>query len=823
MSIIRFFSLSLLLLLSIGSGMARTEKTVNGAERQIGGQNVRIEFYSPSIVRVTKTIINGPKAKKSYSVIMRPEAVKDLKESKAGAEVTLSSPCIRVTLNTSNGKITFADKKNERLLTDTTTTFDKRTDKANEGQYKIRQTWLLEKDEAIYGLGQLRDTHMNQRGRHVEIWNHNTYISIPYFTSEKGYGVYWDNAGKSYFDDNEAGTSFTSETGTAADYYFIYKDGTQDGVIAGIRTLTGKATMFPLWTMGFWQSRERYKTSDELAGVLDKYRELKIPVDAMVQDWQYWGCDSNWNAMRFQNPYYINKVGDPAWAKYLPKDLKNKKPQGEPRLKTPEEMVNYVHRNDAHLMITIWPDFGPWTEQYKELKAIHALLPFDTWPRNAGALVYDVFNPKAREIYWKHLQYLYNMGFDAWWTDSTEPDHFEKAGDENYLTYDGSWLSVKNAFSLVHNRSIYEHQRAMKGNDKRSVQMTRSGAFGLQHYGTFSWSGDIMATWDEMKKQVPSGLNYILCGIPMWNTDISGFFYGDYKNDPKNVAVQELKVRWMEWGTFMPLMRTHCSSPMLSEIYEMGHQGDWAYDAIVGAIKLRYRLLPYTYSNLGDCVQHDGSMMRPLVMDFANDQKASRLNDEYLFGRNLLVKPITDPMFTWKDSKRNGHLIYPDVKQAAAPVKVYLPKGTKWYDFWDNTVYEGGEDIQRPCSIDIMPVFVKAGTIMPFGPDVQYSNEKPWDSLEIRVYPGENGNYTLYEDEGDNYDYEKGQFSEITFSWDDKAHRLTISPRRGSFKGMLKDRTFNIVLVDKNSGNGRESMKVTTSVRYNGKKLTVAL
>ena len=246
MSIIRFFSLSLLLLLSIGSGMAKTEKAVNGAERQIGGLNVRIEFYSPSIVRVTKPVVNGPEAKKSYSVIMQPETLKDVKESKAGDEVTLSSPCIRVTLNTNNGKITFAAKKNERLLTDTTTTFDKRTDKANEGQYKIRQTWLLDKDEAIYGLGQLRDTHMNQRGRHVEIWNHNTYTSIPYFTSEKGYGVYWDNAGKSYFDDNEAGTSFTSETGTAADYYFIYKDGTQDGVIAGIRTLTGKATMFPL-------------------------------------------------------------------------------------------------------------------------------------------------------------------------------------------------------------------------------------------------------------------------------------------------------------------------------------------------------------------------------------------------------------------------------------------------------------------------------------------------------------------------------------------------------------------------------------------------
>ena len=628
-------------------------------------------------------------------------------------------------------------------------------------------------------------------------------------------GQYWGN--------QPSCTSFTSEVGTCADYYFMYKDGTQDGVIASIRELTGQATMFPKWAMGFWQCRERYKTSDELAGVLDKYRELKIPTDAIVQDWQYWGCDSNWNAMKFQNPYYINKVGDPAYAKYLPTDMKQMKAQGEPRLKSPEEMVKYVHKNDAHLMISIWASFGPWTEQYRELKKMNALLPFETWPKNSGVMPYDVFNPKARNLYWKYLTHLYQMGFDAWWTDSTEPDHFEKPGDENYQTFDGSWLGVKNAFPLLHNKSIYEHQRAMKGNTKRSLQMTRSGSLGIQHYGTICWSGDVLASWNEMKNQIPSGLNFSLCGIPFWNTDLGGFFYWEFEQNPKNPALQELQTRWMQWGTFMPLMRNHCSSPMVSELYEFGKQGDWAYDAMIKAIKLRYRLLPYIYSTAGDCVQNSGSMMRALVMDYAADKKASRLNDEYLFGRNILVKPVTDPLYTWKDKEKKGHTICPDVRKAAAPVNVYLPKGNKWYDFWSNTQYEGGQDIQRLCPIDIMPVFIKAGTILPFGPEVQYSSEKPWDELEIRVYPGADGKFTLYEDEGDNYNYEKGKFSEIQFVWNEADRTLNIAPRKGSYKGMLQHRRFHIVLVDANSGAGDQPMQASKSVEYDGKAVKIQM
>lgn len=652
----------------------KTRTLSNAVKLKLDNQDVSIEFYSPSIVRVVKAAKGSSVKKKSYSVIMTPEVFENFKTTNTVDGISLASDRITVNVNSTTGEITFANSKGETLLKDTRTMLTPRTDDANKGKYKVAQTFILDKDEAVYGLGQLRDTYMNQRGRKVELWNNNTHIYIPYFTSEKGYGLYWDNAGKSYYEDNEQGTTMTSEVGTCADYYFMYDDGSQDGVISAIRTLTGQATMFPLWTMGYWQCRERYKTSDELAGVVDKFRELQIPLDGIVQDWQYWGCDSNWNAMKFQNPYYINKVNDPAWTKYMPEDLKKLKAQSEPRLKSPAEMVKYGHNNNAHLMISIWANFGPWTEPFKELKKINALYPFDTWPRKSGTMPYDVFNPKARDIYWKYLTNLYNMGMDAWWTDSSEPDHFEKAGDENYQTYDGSWLSVKNAFPLVHNKGIYEHQRAMKNNNKRSFQMTRSASFGIQHYGTHSWSGDIQCSWDEMKNQVPSGLNFSLCGIPFWNTDLGGFFYWDYRNDPKNPALQEIHTRWLQWGTFMPLMRNHSSSPMQSEIYKFGNKGEWCYDAMVDAIKLRYRLLPYIYSMAGDCVQRSGTMMRALVMDFKNDHKATRLNDEYMFGRNLLVKPVTDPLYTWRDNKKNGHTIYPDIKQAAAPVKVYLPR-----------------------------------------------------------------------------------------------------------------------------------------------------
>ncbi|MDE6335865.1 MAG: DUF4968 domain-containing protein, partial [Muribaculaceae bacterium] len=665
------------------------------------GWTTEVTFYTPSVVRVSKYPSQDVFSKKSYSVIMTPEKVDvDVKVGKEGNTVKSSAMGVIIS---DDGKLSFTDPQGNVLLSEAEWSFSPCANKVDEGKYKVAQSYNLQPEEAIFGLGQRQCPVLNQRGEDVRIWTGNTNITIPYITSEKGYGLYWDNAGDSGFTDKNDVATFSSEVAPGVDYYFIYKDGTQDGVIAGIRTLTGEATMFPIQTLGHWQCRERYKSSDELCDVLDRYRELEIPLDGMVQDWQYWGCDSNWNAMKFVNPHYINKMGDAKWMRYLPNDEDPNAQYPEPRIKSPEEMVSYVHDNNSHLMISIWANFGPWTDQYREMEKIGALLPFETWPRDRGVRPYDPFNPKARDIYWKYLSHLHNMGIDAWWTDSTEPDHFEQPGDADYMTYDGSWRSVKNAFALMTNKGIYEHQRKVKGNNRRSVQMTRCGTFGLQHYGAFSWSGDVVSNWSVMKNQIPSGLNYVICGIPYWNTDIGGFFGWDYGNDPRNPAMQELQVRWMQWGTFMPMMRNHCSSPMVSELYNFGNPGDWAFDAQKEAIELRYRLLPYIYSLAGDVAHHSGTMMRPLVMDFAPDKKAIRLNDQYMFGKAFLVKPVTDPLYTYLDSDKKGHTIYPDVKAGAAPVNVYLPEGGKWYDFWSNEIHEGGKDVKFIAPINRMP------------------------------------------------------------------------------------------------------------------------
>lgn len=807
----------LFLALWCGTGVASATATDEPADTAATKAKVQLTFYAPGIVRVMKfpTNLQAAPAKESFTVIAKPGKVEVNTRHESCVSVYETS-ALTVRHDRERGTILFLSPTGDTLLTEQAAAHLKPlTEGADKGRMEVAQTWRVGDGEPLFGLGQRKDGDLNVRGKHVKLWNVNTYTPLPFITSPKGWGVFWDNMGRSYFDDDpSAGTSFRSEVADMVDYYFLYRDGTTDGVIASIRQLTGSATMFPLWAMGYWQCRERYKTSDQLAGVLDRYRSLQIPLDAIVQDWQYWGCDSNWNAMRFMNPYYINKVGDEAWARYLPADMRDLPSQGEPRLKSPDEMVKYVHKNNAHLMISIWASFGPWTEQYARLKQIGALLPFDTWPNNSGTLPYDPFSSQARDIYWSYLSRLYEMGMDAWWTDSTEPDHWEKPGDDAYKTAAGTWRSVKNAFALVHNRGIYQHQRAMKGNRKRSLQMTRSGQIGIQHYGTFSWSGDIVSSWDEMRRQVSSGLDYVICGIPFWNTDIGGFFGWDYRNDPHNPAMQELQVRWMQWGTFLPLMRNHCSSPMVSEIYEFGNPGEWAFDCQAEAIRLRYRLLPYIYSTQGDVVLRDGSMMRPLVMDFADDEKALALNDEYMFGRALLVKPVTEPLYTWRDEKGGGHQTYPDLSQAAAAVSVYLPAGNDWYDFHTGRRLAGGQRLMRPCPITEIPVYVRAGSILPWGPAVQYSSEKPWDDLEIRLYEGADGTFTLYEDSGDGYEYEKGQYTLIPFSWNEQARTLTIGKRTGSYPAMAKSRQFRIVLMG-----GTE----TKTVQYNGKEVVVSL
>lgn len=802
------------------------EKNPQGVTFQTAGPvlNGEVTFYSPSIVRIVKYPSAQMPEKKSYPVIKTPEEVKIAYEQ-SGHLLRMTTDCMAVTLDVATGKVSYQDKKGNALLSEKEmgTNFTPRRD-VNRDAYTVEQAFLLQPEEVIYGLGQRQSGAMNHRGQQIHLSNGNTNICIPYFTSEKGYGVYWDNPGISDFSDTPYETSFSSQVGLCSDYYFLYKDGTQDGVIACVRDLTGKATMFPLWTMGYWQCRERYKSPDELCGILDKYRNLEIPIDGIVQDWQYWGCDSNWNAMKFVNPRYINKMGDPEWMRYLPNNEDPNAHYPEPRIKSPEEMIEYVHKNNAHLMISVWASFGPWTDQYKELDKMGALLKFETWPPKSGAHPYDPFNPQARDLYWRYLSHLHQMGIDAWWTDSTEPDHLNpKDSDFDLMTADGSFRSVHNAFPLASNRGVYEHQRAVSS-DKRVFQMTRSGYLGQQHYGALSWSGDVSSSWGVLRNQIPAGLNFTLCGIPFWNTDLGGFFGWEYNNDCSNVAYQELHARWFQWGCFMPLMRNHCSSPMMNEIDLFGKEGDWAYDVQKQYIELRYRILPYLYSLDGAVVQEDGTIMRPLVMDFPSDRKAITLDDEYMFGRSILVCPVTEPLYTKKVEGNKGVTTVDDVATASKPFGIYLPAGTKWVDFWTNETLEGGRDVARECPIDLIPLYIKAGSILPLGPKVQYSTEKKWDNLDICVYPGADGEFTLYEDEFDNYNYEKGLFSTIRFHWDDATRTLTIDDRQGSYPGMLKQRKFRITLMQPGKPSAETVIKkADKTVRYSGKKLTVKL
>ena len=826
---------------------AKDRKRVSGQENAAGvvrttegGRTaVCITFYAPDIVRVVKypAAPGGMPDKHSYSVVLRPdpETGRTVRQTEHADTLTLCSSRIKVELDLNSGRIRFFAAGGAPLLSERSALFE-----PLEGtrRFRVSQTWALSPDEYVFGLGQTNLPEMNHRRCRVELWNRKNYIPIPYFSSSRGYGLYWDNAGKSLYEDTEQGTTVSSEEAAMIDYYFLYGDGSQDSVLSAVRALSGQATMLPLWAMGFWQCRERYKTPDELCDALDRHRLQHIPVDAMVQDWRYWGCDSNWNAMLFQSPYFIDKVGDPDYARYVPEDMRDY-PSVPLRIKSPEEMVSYVHGKHAHIVLSVWPSFGPWTDVYGEMEAINALIPIDQYPLGKGIRPYDVFNPRARDIYWKHLEPLLRMGFDGWWTDSTEPGAYMREEDEDLMTHDGVWRAVKNAYPLLANQGIYEHQRAAargKGKaggrtEKRAIQLTRSGTFGLQHCATFSWSGDIMASWSEMKRQIPSGLGYTLCGIPYWSTDLGGFFHHEYEQSPKNPALAELHARWLQWGVFQPVMRNHCSSPMVNEIYAFGSEGDWAYDAMVGAVRLRYRLLPYIYSLMGAVVQRSGTMMRPLVMDFTHDPKALSLNDTYMFGPALLVRPVTDPMFTWRDDDRRGHVIYPHVEEASAPVRVYLPaflpegedETGLWYDFFTNETFRGGLSLLRPTSINDFPLYVRAGSILPFGPDVQYSGEKPWDDLEIRVYPGADGSFTLYEDGGDGYGYERGQFSTITFRWDDASRCLTVGAREGGFEGMLRKRQFRIVLADKVTTGAHLPSAVYVPVSYGGGEISIRL
>ncbi len=769
------------------------EQVGQGISSTTQGMDISIQFFSPTIVRVLKSPENTQFSKESLSVVKTPEKT-DLVVTQENDVVSVQSSTMKIDFNTKTGRISFFDLNGNILFTEKDygaqfTPFD---DAGNE-TFSVRQAFLLDKDEAIYGLGQQQVSELNQRNHKHFMRQRALLASVPIIQSTKGYGMFWDNYSPTTYTDNPQEMSFNSDVGECIDYYFMYGENA-DGVIAQIRDLTGQAPMYPLWTFGFWQSRERYKSQWETMETVDQYRKLGVPLDGIIQDWQYWGPNTNWNSMNFDNPEFPD----------------------------PEKMIDHIKKQNAKIMISVWASFGPDTKQYKELEKMSALFDFDTWPPDAGVKPYDPYNAKARDLYWNYLNKgLFSKGIDAWWTDSTEPDHLNvKEKDFDIQTAMGTYRSVVNAFPLMSNKGVYEHQRNVTS-DKRVYILTRCAFAGQQRYAANTWSGDVRSTWEVFRKQIPTGLNFSLTGIPYWNTDIGGFFTWDYDGEVNNKAYHELYTRWFQYGTFLPMQRSH-GSGVKKEIYNLGKKGDWVYDSEEKYIHLRYALLPYMYSTAWEVTNNSGSFLRALFMDFNEDKKVHNISNQYMFGKAFLVTPVTKNMYVFSDKDR-WEDPYEDFSKIGVQ-EVYLPKDTKWIDFWTGETFNGGQTVTKEVPIDIIPLYVRAGSIIPYGPKVQYSTEKRWNNLEIRIYPGSNGEFVLYEDENDNYNYEKGAYSTIKFNWDDSKRTLSISERSGEFKGMLKSRKFNIVVVDSNNGIGSEqSTKFSKTVSYNGKSKSIRL
>ena len=794
------------------------QETENGIKTSINDKkiDVEVQWFTPNSLRILKTPLGKTVEKKSLSVIAKPNKSGVKIATSDNSRIVMKSPVLTVTLNTENGIMTYAKTDGTILLKENENSkpFTPMKD-ADRDAYTVYQGFITDKEEGLYGLGQLQNGQMMQRNMSKLLIQGNIEDVSPIFQSTKGYGVFWDNYSATTYTDNENETSFSSEVGDCIDYYFMY-GGSADGVIAQVRALTGEVPMMPLWSYGFMQSKERYKSQEETVGVVKKYRELGIPLDCIIQDWQYWGHNYLWNAMDFRNPSFDN----------------------------PKAMIDSIHGMNARMMISIWSSFGPATKPYRTLDKERLLFNMETWPQSgiegwppnmeypSGVRVYDCYNPKARDIYWDYLNKgIFQLGMDGWWMDSTEPDHFNwQESDFNRQTYLGSYRSVRNAYPLMTVGGVYDHQRA-ETSDKRVIILTRSGFLGQQRYASNVWSGDVQSSWDMFRKQITAGLNFSLTGMPHWNSDLGGFFAGSYNTNgntsaTRNPMYQELYVRWLQFGVFCPMMRSH-GADTPREFFWYGKAGEPVYDALVDAVKLRYSLLPYIYSTAWEVSHRQSTFMRALYMDFLNDKNTWNIGNEYMFGKAFLVAPVLHAQYTpeqkqnilkenegWNKTTNNQVNLSLNVDfTQSKEMEVYLPSGNKWYNYWTNEDFDGGQKLKIKTSLDRIPLFVRAGSIIPIGPDVQYTNEKKWDNLIINVYPGADGTFTLYEDEGDNYNYESGAYTEIQMKWNDKKRILTIDARKGEYNGMLTKRNFTIRTAD-----GKEKV-----ITYSGKKINVKI
>lgn len=832
--LVAWFMIAFMISTNVFTALSQVKQTTyltNGISCDLKQGMLKVEFVTPDIVRVQYTEENTWMGNGTDVCVPRisdkPVRLTYTKETDC-CWLKSDSLMVRVGLNTAS--ITYLDKEGRLLLRENQkiprvgekkvteqAIYDehsKQIKKTADGDKEIKSilrrdtighTWKYRINfewqplEALYGWGAHMEDYMNLRGKELYLCQHNLKAMVPVVNSTAGYGLLFDAGCAMMFKDNSEGSFVELEAAKQIDYYFM-KGRTMDAVVANYRLLTGNSPMMPLYLFGYIQSKERYVSSDDLIHTLKEYRQRQIPIDMIVQDWNYWP-QGQWGSMSMNPEFYPDK----------------------------RKLADEIHSLHAKLMISIWPNAMNCPQQ-EDFKRKGLLLN--------GTSVYDAFNPSARELYWSYAnKEFFSNGFDAWWCDASEPLDadwtFMKDGygiDNHRQRWElntnllSSVLGAERSqlYSLYHAMGIYENQRLVNEN-KRVVNLTRSSYAGQQRYSTITWNGDTRATWQSFAQMIPAGLNFMATGCPYWTVDIGAFFTkngaqwfwkGDYDKGVADMAYRELYTRMFQYGAFLPVFRSH-GSDTPREVWRFGKPGEPFYESLIQMIHLRYRLLPYIYSLAGKVHRDNYTMTRALAFDFSADTRVADLKDEFMLGPALLVAPVTTPMYYSVDSR--------PLENIEKIRRVYLPAGAGWTDFWTGEKYKGGQWIVSEAAIDKIPLLVRQGSIIPMGPVMQYTSEKVDAEWEIRIYPGADSSFTVYEDEGDNYNYEKGKSSSFEMKWDDKNNTLTLSDRKGEYAGMPVCRRLKLVRVDKNSGTGVEENVGGKSIEYRGKHLKIKI
>ena len=754
---------------------------------------MNIYLLKDDIVEVKFTSLQQIGAKKSLVVEPVNSYLKNFSIAEKGNQIIITTAKLKILVNKNSEAITYSDLQNNVILAEANehNKVMQDTTVAGSQTYSCATSFQSPAGEGLFGLGchPLDSLSINYKGRNQDMAIKYLTGAVPVMLSTKGYGLMWDNYAESKFygaENNNTQFTYISESGKMVDYYFFYGPAF-DNIINSYRNLTGRAPMYAKWAFGLFQSQDRYKTQEEVLAPAAAYRKAHIPVDVIVQDWYYW----------YPLPigsHVMNPITYP----------------------NPKAMVDQLHNEHFHAMISIWPCFGSGTNNFNALKAAGNLtsITWDNFLVHTRDTYYDAHSPKAREMYWDQARdsLIKRYGWDAWWVDQCEPDTEDPNDRKKANFYTGKGIDYFNTYSLMHTVGLYNKWRRDIP-DKRIYLLTRQTFAGQQRNAATLWSSDISSTFHDFKDQVTQGINACSSGIPYWTSDIGGYITRTNSTgipDWTRPDFRELFTRWFQFGTFCPIMRIHGRGERAL------FSKNWDEETRIILLKfddLRYRLLPYNYS-LGAKVTLDNyTIMRSLAFDFRKDTAVYSIPDEYMFGPAFLVNPVTEQLYSNDPANTS-----------TKTRKVYLPKGADWFDFWTGKKLSGGQAIDAAAPIDIMPLYVKAGSIVPMGKVMEWATQKPEDTIELRIYPGADGSFTLYEDVNDTYNYENGQYATFTFKWNNAAKILSITNRKRSFPGMLQKRIFNVVVVNENKGAGvAETRQIDKVIMYNGKDVNIKL